>query len=166
MALIFRFLNHLLLTGYSHQIQYFPRLDNSPDLPGWLRYTYDGYNSIGYIYGVPPSHLQSTNLAVIGWNKDKPENITQVKKLILSLDIVPKDPFKYVVEMKIDNLNVKDLATPRKRDELTNIFLQQLSWSRLDGSKVVPAFMASAVALGKNRVPIKPNEAEGYYYIF
>lgn len=127
------------------------------DLPSWLRYTYDGYNSIGYIYGVPPVHLSSVNLDIIGWNRG---DFYDVRKLIISLEIVPKESMKYVAEFKVDNLNIKDMANPRRMGELVDILSDQLSWGN-NGAKVVPIFMASAVALGENRVPVKPNEAEG-----
>ncbi|OXA59290.1 Epsilon-sarcoglycan [Folsomia candida] len=143
--------------GFVNQVAYIPKLVNSPDLPSWLRYTYDGYNSIGYIYGVPPVHLSSVNLDIIGWNRG---DFYDVRKLIISLEIVPKESMKYVAEFKVDNLNIKDMANPRRMGELVDILSDQLSWGN-NGAKVVPIFMASAVALGENRVPVKPNEAEG-----
>lgn len=147
---------------FANQVEYSPKLANSPDLPSWLFYTYDGYNSVGYLYGVPPPHLSSVNLEVIGWNRG--DNY-DVRKLIISMEIVRKETaLKHVVELKVDNFNIKDMASPRRMGELVNILKNQLSWGNGEEREdtVVPVFMASAVALGENRVPVKPNEAEGY----
>ncbi|ODM98257.1 Alpha-sarcoglycan [Orchesella cincta] len=43
--------------GSIKEIEYSARMSNSPDLPEWLKYTYDGYTSTGYIYGVPQCAL-------------------------------------------------------------------------------------------------------------
>jgi len=144
--------------GYMNQIEYTAHISNSPDLPSWLKYSYEGYNSVGYLFGVPPPHLISINLDVIGRNKNEGYD---VRKLVIQLEILRTNPLDYILEMKIDNMNVKDLCIPRRMNDILSVLSDQLGWTKKDGTKVVPVFMASAVAVGQNRVPVKPTDAEG-----
>lgn len=140
------------------EIEYSARMSGSPDLPEWLKYTYDGYTSTGYIYGVPPLRLVTLNLDVIGWNR---YDNYDVRQLVISLEIMRKEPMSYLMELKIDNLNIRDLCLPRKMNELKTILSEHLGWTQKNGNPVAPVFMASAVDIGENRVPLRPNEAEG-----
>lgn len=133
-------------------------MSNSPDLPEWLKYAYDSFTSTGYIYGVPPIRLVTLNLDVIGWNRY--EN-NEVRQLIISLEIMRKEPMEYLMEMKIDNVNIRDLCVSRRMNNLTNILAEHLGWRQKTSSRPVPIYMASAVEVGANRVPLRPNEAEG-----
>lgn len=144
--------------GSVKEIEYSARMSNSPDLPEWLKYTYDDYLSTGYIYGVPPLRVATLNLDVIGWNR---YDNYDARRLIVSMEIMRKDPLEYIVEMKIDNVNIRDLCIPRRMNDLTNVLAEQLGWKQKNGNKVVPVYMASAVDIGENRVPLRPNEAEG-----
>ena len=148
-----------IITDTSSQIEYNARISQAPDLPKWLHYTYDGPTSTGYLYGVPPLNVGFMDLDVIAWNR---QQSYEVRKLIISLDIVRKPKFDFIVELKIDNLNVKDLCNPRRMNRILNIFSNFLDWTHEDGSPVTPVYMASAVELGENPVPLRPNEAEGY----
>ncbi|ODM98255.1 Epsilon-sarcoglycan [Orchesella cincta] len=134
------------------------RWEKQPDLPEWLKYTYDGYTSTGYIYGVPPMRLVTLNLDVIGFNR---YDNYDVKQLIISLEIMRREPMEYIIEMKIDNMNIRDLCIPRRMNDLRNVLAENLGWKKKDGNRVVPVYMASAVDVGENRVPLRPNEAEG-----
>jgi hypothetical protein len=98
------------------------------------------------------------NLDVIGWNNYFDY---EVRRLVISMDIMKKDPLEFVTELKIDNMNVKDMCNPRRIQALLSILKDQLGWTMIDGSTVVPSYMASAVAVGENRVPVRPNDAEG-----
>ncbi|CAL8111944.1 unnamed protein product [Orchesella dallaii] len=144
--------------GSIKEIEYSARMSNSPDLPEWLKYTYDGYTSTGYIYGVPPMRLVTLNLDVIGFNR---YDNYDVKQLIISLEIMRREPMEYIMELKIDNMNIRDLCIPRRMNDLRNVLAENLGWKKKDGNRVVPVYMASAVDVGENRVPLRPNEAEG-----
>lgn len=99
------------------------------------------------------------NLDVIAWNNGF-DNYG-VRRLVISMEIMKKDPLEFVAELKIDNVNVKDMCSPRRMQLLLNLIKDQLGWTMIDGSPVVPAYMASAVAVGENRIPVRPNDAEG-----
>jgi hypothetical protein len=103
--------------------------------------------------------LISLNLDIIGRNKNEGFD---VRKLVISLEILRTNPLEHIVEIKIDNMNVKDLCIPKRMNDLLSVLSDQLGWTKKDGNKVVPVFMASAVALGENRVPVRPSDAEGY----
>lgn len=133
-------------------------MSNSPDLPEWLKYAYDSYSSTGYIYGVPPMRLVTLNLDVIAWNR---YDNYDVRQLIVSLEIMRKEPMEYVMEMKIDNVNIRDLCLPKRQNDLISVLSDQLGWKMKNGNPAVPIYMASAVDIGENRVPLRPNEAEG-----
>ncbi|CAG7720218.1 unnamed protein product [Allacma fusca] len=144
--------------GSVNEIEYSARISQAPDLPEWLNYAYEGYNSVGYIYGVPPKQAVTVNLDIVGWNHYQNYD---VRLLRISMDVIKKDPLEFIIELKIDNLNVKDMCNPRRMDMLLDVLKDQLGWTQIDGSKVVPAYLASAVAVGENRVPLRPNDAEG-----
>lgn len=130
-------------------------------MPNWLHYTYDGYNSIGYLYGVPQKSQETAQFDIIGWNK---QNHYQIQQLQLHMDVIPKEPMRYVLKIKIDNMNVRDFCTVNKRrlNNLIEIFSNDhFGWKRSNGGNVIPVFMDSAVSLGENRVPLSPKDADG-----
>lgn len=102
--------------------------------------------------------LITLNLDVIGWNR---YDNYEARQLIVSLEIMRKEPMEYIVELKVDNLNIRDLCIPRRMNDLTNVLAEHLNWRQKNGNNVVPVYMASAVDIGENRVPLRPNEAEG-----
>ena len=164
------------------QIEYNARIANYPDLPTWLQYTYDEFRSEGFLYGVPPATIDALNLHVIAWNR---EDEYSLRKLIISIDIMPSQfwsppatpasgqisgpsvppaemgTYEFVVELKIDNLNVKDICKSKRMEKVIGVFTKYLNWHKLSGEPVRPVYLASAVELGENRVPLRPGESEG-----
>jgi len=95
---------------------------------------------------------------VIAWNRHQSY---EVRKLVISLIITPKPKYEYILELKIDNMNVNDLSAPRRMTRLLNMFSNYLDWTNEDGSQVTPVYMASAGQLGEIQVPNRLSDPEG-----
>lgn len=141
------------------QYVYYPSLLDHPDLPSWIHYTYSTRHHAGFLYGVPPNtNNAKVPLEIIGLNR-KDYN---TKRETLTIHITEKrNPAKYEVHMKIDNLNVEDMFDVQTMDNLKGVMKNQL-WkdSQYD---LYLTFLASAVDLGA-RKPLNPEEGEGFVF--
>lgn len=134
-----------------------PSLENYPDLPHWVRYSYSEEHRAGFIYGTPPDKVanQVINIEIVALNRQTFETRIQ----IISLEIIKKSPARNIVHMKIDNLDWVHLMDPGRIENLKNIFRKDL-WPESATGRLEIVFLESAVKMG-GRLPVSPQLTEG-----
>ncbi|ALC38901.1 Scgalpha [Drosophila busckii] len=140
----------------SEQFRYRPSLQQSPDLPSWMRYMYSNEYHAGFLYGTPPDDAAGTmvNLDVVALNSQNYET----RQVLIDLFVSHKFQPPNIVQMKIDNLNWVHLMDPGRVENLRNIFRKDLWPDSKEDLSIV--FMESAVNLG-GRLPLRPQQREG-----
>ncbi|XP_039501431.1 epsilon-sarcoglycan isoform X4 [Drosophila santomea] len=140
----------------SQQFRYRPSLKNYPDLPSWMRYMYSHEYHAGFLYGTPPASAAGKDLSldVVALNRQNYET----RRVVVSMFVAHKFPTPNVVQMKINNLNWVHLMDPGRRENLRNIFRNDLWPNSKEDLSVV--FMESAVNMG-GRLPLRPQQREG-----
>ncbi|XP_043661860.1 epsilon-sarcoglycan isoform X1 [Drosophila teissieri] len=140
----------------SQQFRYRPSLKNYPDLPSWMRYMYSHEYHAGFLYGTPPASAAGRDLSldVVALNRQNYET----RRVVVSMFVAHKFPTPNVVQMKINNLNWVHLMDPGRRENLRNIFRNDLWPNSKEDLSVV--FMESAVNMG-GRLPLRPQQREG-----
>jgi len=144
--------------GLRKQIEYIARISNSPDLPTWLQFTYDGVTSTAHLYGVPPRDVGTIDIDVIARNRNQSFDVRQ---LILTFTVIPQPEMEFVVEFKIDNMNARDFCNSKEVLRLADTFLKYLDWQRKDGSPVSPVYLRSASDVRESHFSMRPFEADG-----
>lgn len=139
-------------------MEYSPRITNSPDLPPWLHFSYDGSSSIGHLYGVPPPEITNQDIDVVARNRNASY---EVRLLTITFTILPQRKQEFVVEFKIDNMAAKDFCNSQEVMRLANILAKHFNWRRNDGRMVIPVYLASPTLIGESHFPIQGFEAEG-----
>ncbi|EDW52109.1 epsilon-sarcoglycan isoform X1 [Drosophila sechellia] len=140
----------------SQQFRYRPSLKNYPDLPSWMRYMYSHEYHAGFLYGTPPASAAGKDLSldVVALNRQNYET----RRVVVTMFVAHKFPTPNVVQMKINNLNWVHLMDPGRRENLRNIFRNDLWPNSKEDLSVV--FMESAVNMG-GRLPLRPQQREG-----
>lgn len=123
-----------------------------------MHYTYSTRHHAGFLYGVPPETINNEKvpLEIICLNRKN----YSTKRETLTIHITEKrNPARYEVHMKIDNLNVEDMFDVQTMDNLKNVIKNQL-WKESQNDLYL-TFLSSAVHLGA-RKPLNPEEGEGF----
>nr|CAG4648616.1 EOG090X04W0 [Polyphemus pediculus] len=140
----------------SDYFSYAASLHNLPDLPIWIKITYNAVLKMAFLYGTPPSNLETEiELDLVASNLINFE--TPIREL--TLEVVQKqDPARRQIQMKIHNLNVDDLMDDRKLSKLLDIFRNEL-WH--ESSEDIHLIKLHSALLVGGRHPVRLEDGEG-----
>ncbi|KAK3921284.1 Epsilon-sarcoglycan [Frankliniella fusca] len=145
--------------GNGNQYLFRPSLLGSPDLPSWMHFVYSEAHHSGFVYGTPPAHQNDFTMEIVAVDL----NSYDTSHMTINFIVLPrKEPARYQVHLKIDNLAIEDLFETRHLEDLLSIFRDEL-WREATRDLHV-SFLASAVHQGA-RLPLRPEEKEGVVII-
>lgn len=142
-------------SGNFNRYLYRTSLLDSPDLPSWMHYVYSQTHQSGFVYGTPPAHQPDFTMEFVAVDRNSYDTSHRIMKFIV---LPRKEPARFHVHLKIDNLSVEDLFEPHYLEDLLSIFRDEL-WTEATHDLHV-SFFGSAVHLGA-RLPLRPEEKEG-----
>nr|CAG4641639.1 EOG090X04W0 [Eurycercus lamellatus] len=130
-------------------------LHGLPDLPKWIQLVYNPMLKMGFLFGTPPSNLETVKLDIAVSNQFTFETATKE----LTLEIFPNpDPAEREIKMKIHNLNVEDMMDQTRLDKLFDVFRITL-WPE-SSSDLHLLDLHSALTVGGRR-PARREDGEG-----
>lgn len=140
-------------------VSFRPSLQNMPDLPSWLYYSYSRAVHQGFIYGSPPPQTNNFSLEVIATDK----HTYETSRRIFNMDVLDRKLKAYEIRFKITNMNVEELLVRGRYERLFGVLREDVWPDSLNDLAVTSLTPASHKG---DRMPLKPNEKEGLYVGF
>ncbi|KAE8751851.1 hypothetical protein FOCC_FOCC001328 [Frankliniella occidentalis] len=116
-------------SGNFNRYLYRTSLLDSPDLPSWMHYVYSQTHQSGFVYGTPPAHQPDFTMEFVAVDRNSYDTSHRIMKFIV---LPRKEPARFHVHLKIDNLSVEDLFEPHYLEDLLSIFRDEFASSFSD----------------------------------
>ncbi|KAF2346741.1 Sarcoglycan alpha/epsilon [Trinorchestia longiramus] len=103
-------------------VHYTASIAGLPDLPSWLHLSQASSSGVAFLYGVPPPHHSQLMVEVIAQS----QHTYDTSRRLFDISISPNKRWHYGVSLKVTNVNLPDLLSDDRHEELLQVVASDL----------------------------------------